>query len=287
MPSLRRGATVHERRTSASAPATTMTGSVSALFRYPVKSMQGGPADSLTVGRRGVDGDRRYALIDPQAGRIVSAKTEAALLMAHAVHDPSGAVVIELPNGSSVAADDPEAADVLAAWLGRPVTLNEADAGEEPLVYDDRSQSYEMTFDPEHDEAERVPIPSPAGTFLDLAAVHVLTTASLARCRETRPESDWDVRRFRPNVLVELDDGGFPEDAWVGHHLRIGDAVLSVDQRTVRCAMPLRAQPNGIDRDVEIFRTMNALHDNHLGAYCSVVEPGTIRLGDTVEPLAG
>ncbi|MDX6326439.1 MAG: uncharacterized protein QOK15_2793 [Nocardioidaceae bacterium] len=262
-----------------------MTATVAGIWRYPVKSLQGLPAASLSLGPRGVRGDRRYALVDSATDRTLSAKSRAELLMASAVESADGGVVLTLPDARTIGADDPAVADVLSAWMGRPVTLVEADTGEEPLTYDERSRSYEMTFDPEHDDAERIPIPSPAGTFLDLAAVHVLTTGSIARCHETRPDTTWDVRRFRPNILVDLDTGGFPEDAWVGHRVRIGTAVISVDQRTVRCAMPVRAQPGAIDRDVVVYRTMLTVHDNHLGVYCSVVDPGIVRTGDAVEVL--
>lgn len=262
-----------------------MAATVAALWRYPVKSLQGVLTDSLSLGLRGVQGDRRYALVDGATDRTLSAKTRAILLTARATDTPDGAVVLTLPDHAPMRADDPLIDDVLSAWIGQPVRLGEADAGEEPLTYDDRSRSYEMTFDPEHDEAERVPIPSPAGTFFDLAAVHLITTGSIARCQEARPTSAWDIRRFRPNVVVDLDAGGFPEDEWVGRRVRLGAAVISVDQRTVRCAMPLRAQPGGLDRDVEIFRTMNVLHDNHLGVYCGVAEPGPVCVGDPVELL--
>jgi len=261
------------------------TPSVAALWRYPVKSLQGFPTDSLALGPRGVHGDRRYALVDSATDRTLSAKSVADLLLASATETPDGGVELTLPDAATIRADDPAVADVLSAWIGRPVSLAEADTGEDPLTYDDRSRSYEMTFDPEHDEAEFIPIPSPAGTFLDLAAVHVLTTGSIARCREAQPNTEWDVRRFRPNVLVDLDGEGFPEDVWVGRRVRLGEAVISVDQRTVRCAMPLRAQPDGLERDVDVFRTMSAIHDNHLGVYCSVVEPGVVRNGDPVELL--
>lgn len=262
-----------------------MSATVSALWRFPVKSLQGLMSDSLTLGPRGVHGDRRYALVDSATDRTLSAKSRADLLLASATETPDGRVLLSLPDAETILADDPAVSDVLSAWIGRPVTLAEAEHGEEPLTYDDRSRSYEMTFDPEHDDAEKVPIPSPAGTFLDLAAVHVLTTGSIARCEEARPGTTWDVRRFRPNILVDLDTEGFPEDAWVGHRVRIGTAVISVDQRTVRCAMPLRAQPEGLDRDVEVYRTMNNVHDNHLGVYCSVVVPGVVHTGDSVELL--
>lgn len=258
---------------------------VAALWRYPVKSLQGFPTDSLTLGPRGVEGDRRYALVDSTTDRTLSAKTQANLLLAHATETADGSVVLTLPDAETIRADDPAVVDVLSAWIGRRVILAEADTGDDPLIYDDRSRSYEMTFEPEHDAAEYVQIPSPAGTFLDLAAVHVLTTGSIARCREAQPTTAWDIRRFRPNVLVDLDTAGFPEDAWVGRRVRLGGAVISVDQRTVRCAMPLRAQPDGLDRDVDVYRTMSALHDNHLGVYCSVVEPGVVRDGDPVELL--
>jgi uncharacterized protein YcbX len=71
----------------------------------------------------------------------------------------------------------------------------------------------------------------------------------------------------------------------VGRRLRVGEVELAVDSPTVRCAMPLRAQP-GLERQVELFEAMSELNEaypNHLGVYCSVVSPGTVRVGDSVE----
>lgn len=262
-----------------------MTATVAALYRYPVKSFQGFAVDSLTVGPRGVQGDRRFALLDAVTDKILSAKVKAELLHATVQEAPDGAVRVTLPDGRLLDPNDDEANAALSAWIGRPVVIAEAEDTAEPLAYDERSRSYEMTFEPPNDDAEVVDIPSPAGTFLDLAAVHVLTTGSIERCRAQQPATDWDVRRFRPNVLVDTDDGGFPEDAWVGRRVRLGGAILAVEQRTVRCAMPLRSQPGGIERDVEVYRTMASVHENHLGVYCRVEQPGDVRVGDEVEPL--
>jgi uncharacterized protein YcbX len=168
----------------------------------------------------------------------------------------------------------------MSAWLGRGVGLR-------PVPVQ-AQVSYEMTFDPPDDAAEKFEIPSPEGTFFDLAALHVLTTNSLATCAGTHPDVVWDRRRFRPNVLV--DDAGdepYPEDAWVGRSVRIGGVAIDVLMRTVRCAMPLRAQPahgaEGIlSRDVDLYRALNSSHENHLGVYASVREPGTISVGDDI-----
>ncbi|HSL57061.1 MAG TPA: MOSC domain-containing protein [Acidimicrobiales bacterium] len=251
-----------------------MIGSVVGCWRYPVKSMQGAAVDELSIGSRGVEGDRRWGLIDVASGKLASAKRFSALLLASATDD-----AVTLPDGTVVALDGADVDSTLSAWLGRDVIVRQP----EPTT----EQVYEMTFDPPNDDAELVDIPAPPGTFLDWAPVHLLTTATLAHCASARPELDWDVRRFRPNLLVDLDAEPFAEDTWSGRQLRIGEAVLTVRQPTVRCAMPLRAQP-GLARQPELFTAMtelNAATPNHLGVYLDVATPGTIHPGDRVELL--
>lgn len=251
-------------------------GTVQSCRRYPVKSLQGLAVDSLTIGSSVIEGDRRYALIDTASGMVLSAKRAAQLLMARADDE-----TITMPDGTGVSLMDPAASGVLSAWLGREVVLTstgELAAG--------RELSFDMTFDPPDDSAEYYEIPIPSGTFLDIAPVHLVTTATLAGCEALRPDLDWDVRRFRPNLVLDVPGEVFVEDAWVGSQLRIGaDLVLDIAGPTVRCAMPLRAQP-GLDRQPELFRAMGDLHaafPNHLGAYADVAGPGEVRVGDVVE----
>jgi uncharacterized protein len=242
---------------------------VESLWCYPVKSLQGTRVSELHLDANGARGDRRRALIDAVSGKLCSAKRHAALLGASATAD-----AILLPDGDEVRFDDPDADDRLSGWLGRPVRLAESD-GSVDLVY-------EMTFDPPDDEAAYFDIPAPAGTFLDLAALHLLGTATLAEGVRRYEDLDWDVRRFRPNVVVDGLPGPFAEDAWCGRQFRIGTAVLAGRQPTVRCAMPLRAQP-GLHRQPELFAALDELHANHLGIYVDVVTPGALRVGDAVE----
>jgi uncharacterized protein YcbX len=236
--------------------------------------MQGERVPSVTVGQHGVVDDRRFALIDESTGHVMSGKRYKALMLADATDD--GMV---LPDGGpTVRYDDPEASKVLSEWLGRSVRLARPD----PAV----PTEYEMTFDPPNDDAEYFTIPTPTGSFVDLAHVHLLTTATLEGCRAARPDLDWDVRRFRPNIVVDVDGPPFIEDTWTGSHLRLGDDVeLDVLLRTVRCAMPLRAQP-GLDRQPELFQAMTDLNTefpNHLGVYCTVRSTGEVAVGDAVE----
>ena len=245
-----------------------IVGRVAALHRYPVKSMQGLEVDSLAVGPSGIDGDRRRACIDETTGRIMSAKRFGRLLEAAA--DDAG---ITLPDGCRLCHADDGIDAALSAWLGRPVRLEERAPGTE--------RSYEMTFEPPNDDAEYFEIPSPAGSYLDLAAVHLLSTATLAGSEAAYGELDWDVRRFRPNVVVDGPGEPFAEDTWCGSTLTVGGARLAVRQPTVRCAMPLRAQP-GLARQPRLYAALEELHANHLGTYVDVVEPGEIRVGDDV-----
>jgi uncharacterized protein YcbX len=260
-----------------------LLGTVAQCWRYPVKSMQGAPVDAVGIGTHGIAGDRAHALQDVSTGKVLSAKSVPALLDADADDRR-----IRLPDGTVVALDAPDRDEVLSAWLGREVTLLSLEQSGD--------LSYEMTFDPPDDDAEYFEIPLPEYGFVDLAPLHLLASSTLAACAAERPDLDWDVRRFRPNLVVDHDGGRFAEDDWVGSQLRIGaDCVVSIVQPTVRCAMPLRAQPAlagapALVRRPELFAAMNELHQahpNHLGVYVDVVAPGRVVPGDPVVLLPG
>ena len=250
-------------------PAGASTPRVTGLWRYPLKSAQGLVEHRLRVAPGGIEGDRTHGLIDVASGRLMSAKRTAALLGATATDHG-----VTLPDGTTWAYSDPGIDAGLSAWLGRDVHLATPDEVD--------GATYEMTFDPPNEDAEVFEIPAPAGTFLDLCDLHLVTTATLAGCAEARPDLDWDVRRFRPNVLVDVDGEAFAEDAWIGRRVAIGTAVLAITGPMLRCAMPLRAQP-GLEREPGLFAAMNDLHasfPNHLGLVADVVTAGEIHLDD-------
>ncbi len=247
-------------------------GAVSQLWRFPVKSLQGERCESLRLTPTGFEGDRRYAVVDRRSGRTLTAKTVPELLFASARTD-GDAVVVTLADGRDFDAADPTLSGTISESLDRECDLVENLASSDA--------SYDMTFDPEHDDADLVNIPIAPGTFFDLTPLHALTSTSLAAMRAAYPEGEWDVRRFRPNLFIEASGSGFPEDDWVGSTIAVGEggASFHVVMPSVRCAIPNRAQPS-LGRDLDIFRTMDALHANHLGVYCEPRGSGPVHEGD-------
>ena len=182
---------------------------------------------------------------------------------------------ITLPDGSSHAAGDPATDASLSAWLDHEVRLQPPPPGD--------GMPYELPTDAWDDTSALWEFPGPpGGPFVDLAAAHVLTTASLRAAAGLYPDGQWDVRRFRPTVLVDVDGDGFAEDDWVGTPIALGsDVVLDPFMPTVRCAMTTRAQP-GLPHDADIARTLNREHSLNLGLYCAIGSPGTVTVGDPV-----
>lgn len=246
-------------------------GRVAGCYRYPVKSFQGMAVEALEVDPTGIDLDRAFGVVDTDTGRLLAAKRVPQLLLASA-DDTS----FTLPDGQTLGFTDPGVDEALSTWLDRPVRLlTPAEAG---------AVAYEMTFDPPDEDAEVFEIPVPEGTLLDITPVHALAAPTLAACAAARPDLDWDVRRFRPNLVLDVDIAPFEEQAWIGREVAVGSVVLRASGPMVRCAMPLRPQP-GLDREPGIFRALSELNEafpNHLGLCFDVVEPGRIAVGDEV-----
>ena len=133
--------------------------------------------------------------------------------------------------------------------------------------------------------------PVPVGSFFDVFPVSVLTTSTLERLREIRPQSDFDQRRFRMNLIVDTEEPGFVENDWVGYELGIGDTVrLNVAKPDARCVMTTLAQDD-LPKDTDILRTLTGHNRIQVGdvgqfpcagVYAVVAAQGTVRTGDRV-----
>jgi uncharacterized protein len=273
-----------------------MLGTVTALRRYPVKSMLGEDLDAGDISRHGLAGDRRLAVVSHRTGKVASAKYPRLwrdLLTLSAEARGGAAVRITLPDGRTVSSTDPDVDEILSALLDQPVTLT---ATPPPGAALDRAVPEAVLR-----EGITAQVPSelieigagaPPGTFVDFAPLHLITTATLDRIAELSPYQRAHLERYRPNILIRTDARGFTENDWLGQDLRVGNELaLRVIARTPRCAVPTLAH-GGLPRDTEALRVL-ARHNRVrplperdpepcAGVYAEVLHPGRIRTGDPV-----
>jgi uncharacterized protein YcbX len=127
---------------------------------------------------------------------------------------------------------------------------------------------------------------TPPGTYFDLYPIHLLTSSTLQWLSRLKPTAAWDVRRFRPNVLIETEaTGGAVENDWIGRDVRIGEVLVKGEMLTIRCAMPMHAQGD-LPRDPSVLRTIVREANQCVGLYASIAEPGCARIDDPVHLVA-
>lgn len=230
-----------------------MNARVASLYRYAVKSMGGTELSRVDVSPGGIPGDRGWALYETATGRAASAKCFAPLMLCRAryLDEPSpGSAVppaeVTLPDGTLTRTDAPGANALLSRLLGAEVAFARKDDG--------------------------------AGHFDD-RPLHFLTTAALATMR-AETGLDFDVRRFRPNVLVALDAPGRPEDAWPGATIRVGSISVSVLKPVKRCVMTTLPQPPLAQERGTLAEVL--ARGGSLGVYGAALASGAWAAGDRV-----
>jgi uncharacterized protein YcbX len=250
--------------------------------------MMGEELNATEITERGLLGDRAYALVDSSDRKVATAKNPRKwprLFDFRATFiEParSGAKIpaarIVLPDGITVTTDQSDLNQILSKALDRAVTLGTS----QPRAVTAEEYWPDMEGLDHRDTVTDFTLPE--GTFFDCATIHLLTTATLDRLRESYPQGRFEVRRFRPNIVVQLTSGekGFAENAWIGQTLAIGDEVrLNITGPCGRCVMTTLAQGD-LPRDPGILRTAAQHNQVNVGVYAAVVRNGTIRRGDAV-----
>ena len=264
-------------------------GKVVSIWRYPVKSMLGEELNSSKVTQRGLIGDRVYAIIDEQTGKVASAKNpgkwgklfdfRAAFTDSLQTAENIPPARITLPDGSQIFSNSGEFNGTLSKVLGREVSIMNASL-EKP--------SYEEYWPDIEGLAQRETVTDeaiPPQTFFDIAVIHLLTTSTIDCLRELYPEGRFEVRRFRPNIVVESasEEKDFIENSWIGMKLIIGEeVVLKVIGPCTRCVMITLPQGD-LPKDLGILRTVAKYNQVHAGVYASVHQGGTIHRGDILQ----
>jgi hypothetical protein len=288
---------------------TTLVGTITQIWRYPVKSMMGERVDEAWLTEHGLAGDRAWATRDDVRGGIRGAKKLPGLMALRARYrqepPPEGSVPAEitLPDGRTVMTDAPDASACVSAAIAHPVTLFPLRPADDLEHYrrgrpdsDDVVEELRAMFalgptDPLPDLSGLPPVifeyESPPGTYFDAFPLLLCTQDSLDGLQALAPQSRIDVRRFRPNLVVApVVREAFVEDGWTDATLRIGDdAVIRVTIRCPRCVMTTTGFDD-LPEDRSIMRTLVEQRDQAFGVYAEVVEPGRVRRNDTVELVA-
>jgi len=267
-----------------------VVGSIVSLWRYPVKSMMGEELNASEVAKTGLLGDRAYAVVDSSDAKVASAKNprkwpqlfdfRAALADAPRTAVKMPSVRIILPDGTIVTSAQPDINQTLSNALKRQVKLESALA-EQPTA---TAEEYWPDIEGLDHRDTVTEFGLPEGTFFDCAVVHLLTTATLDRLRALYPDGRFEVRRFRPNIVVETANGekDFVENAWIGRTLAIGDDVrLSITGPCPRCVMTTLSQAD-LPKDNGILRTAAQHNRANVGVYASVLQGGNVRRGDSL-----
>jgi uncharacterized protein YcbX len=230
-------------------------GRVRAIYRYPVKSMAGELMDSAQLGWHGLEGDRRLAFRRTgiragmpwlTAGRLPSLVTYVPLRDGE--DDlPSR---VRTPKGEELELHGDALLAEIASAHGAPVELMQLDNG----IFDD-------------------------------APLSIITTSAIAAVTG-EAGVDADVRRFRPNLLIETPGTSpFPEDAWVGLTLRIGEGeeapAVSVCTRDIRCSM-INIHPDTAATDARLLKAAVRMNENCAGVYATIIKTGSVRVGDAL-----
>lgn len=262
---------------------------VASLHRYPVKSMLGEAVTALPVSFAGADGDRRLAFVDQETGRVASAKQARLwrdLLKCTAGTDDAGRVRVRLPDGTRMATDDDGFDDAMSRLLSRPVRLANHRPPGATLERADPEQVLRDGLDAEVDAPLlELAEGTPGDSFVDLAPLHVITTATLERIGT-------EAARYRPNIVIETppDYPAYDENGWTGRTLAVGSVRLRAMGPTPRCVIPT-LEHGDLGRATHALRTPaveNRVESFGLGelpcagAYFEVLTEGDVHVGDEV-----
>lgn len=257
------------------------------LWRYPVKSMMGEELNKTYITEKGLLGDRAYGVVDNETGKLANAKNpkkwpnmfryRAAYTEPIELSSPIPSVRITMPDGQSIVSTEEDINSRLTESFQRNVTLRV------PTTATIEFEEYVPEGIQElENPGEVLADKSPEGTFFDLGMLHLITTSTINTLRKLTPESRIEPRRFRPNIIINVQEEGFVEDKWVDKVISIGNEVqLKITRPTPRCVMTTLAQGD-LPNDPNVLRTLVQQNNGNFGVYAEVIQPGVVKIGDEV-----
>jgi uncharacterized protein YcbX len=249
----------------------------------PVKGLALVELEEVSLGPRGVAEDRRFHIVD-ETGRRYGLLRDGRLGLVRPAYDSARErLELAFPDGSVVAGAVEVDGEVTTDFFGRPVEgqLVRGPWNEALSAHVGRPLRLVRTKEP--------------GTGVDRGgrrgSVTMLSEASLEELRERAGrEERVDPRRFR--MLIGIGGvGPHEEDEWLGSRVQVGEAVVLLRKQVARCAITTQNPKTGVRdfdtlREIKAYRGLRQQKEIDFGVYGAVAEPGRVRLGDPIEPLA-
>jgi uncharacterized protein YcbX len=233
-------------------------GHISAIFRYPIKSMAGTRLDSAKIGWHGIEGDRRLAF------RRLAERGAFPWLTASRLPE----LLLYQPIGRQETPGEP-----------LPTHVRTPDGKEYSLT--DEALVKEIAT---RHRADLELIQLKHGIF-DEAVISAITLGTIQSIGREAGH-DLDIRRFRPNLVIDSQSAQpFEEDQWVGKVLEFGSdgtgPAISVTMRDPRCVM-LNLDPDTAAANADIMQAVIRMNENHAGVYGTVIRTGELRVGQVL-----
>ncbi|WP_299093263.1 MOSC N-terminal beta barrel domain-containing protein [uncultured Metabacillus sp.] len=237
-----------------------LIGHIKEIVRHPVKSFSGESVKKTNIMEYGLYGDRSHAFLDDtRKGKFLTITqfpemvTYKARFAGEESMEQYPKVEVITPEGKAMNWEDEELLEEIARKSKRTIS---------PITY----------------TPARVPLGA-----IEEEHIQLVTDASLMKLKDIWGKTDVDYRRFRPNLLISLQEKiPFIEEEWFGRHLKIGSEVeIQLKRHCERC-MIITVDPENADRDASLLKTIVKERKNHFGVYASVIKTGQIHLGDEV-----
>jgi hypothetical protein len=252
-----------------------MSVTVTALHTAAIKGTRIRSVEQVVLDERGAAGDRKFFVADAR-DRMRNGK-QLGCLQGVVAHFEPPRLKLEFPDGSVVDGEIELGGPVATRFFSHQVTGR--------LVLGPWSQALSEFCGQPLRLLE-------SGSAVDRGAkgpVSLVSRGSLRRLGEQGGTEPYDVRRFR--MMIEV-DGVAPhaEDAWMGQRLQVGSAVLRFDGHVGRCLVTGRDPETGesdmptLDLLRAYRRELDTTEPLPFGVYGRVLRPGTINVGDKLEP---
>jgi hypothetical protein len=259
--------------------------------------MVGSTVASIDLSPLGIVGDRHWAIRDLDNGGFRGAK-KIGELMQFTASQQDGHVTITCPNGDVISSSHSDVNEKLSHALGRNVALESLPADNNlehfrrgPGTSSDPITELRNIFGREEHEPlpnfaafppEVAEFESPPGTHHDCWPLMVMTTSAMTAMQQALPDSNIDIKRFRPSIVIDSTETGHPEFTWTGKTAHIGTATVEFLDPCPRCIMITRRINDDIPEDRAILRHVVRDLDQNVGVYARVITPGTISLNDAL-----